>query len=263
MDWDRFNELVELSYAGRFDEVVAELTGLADAETDPPTKAAIMLAVANGFTDQRRFSDARRKLHQATATISSKHPSYPRLLLAVAVIDIHEENWKAALKKLGKIIEKYDGVLKIDDNADVFEEIQRNRGIALFELNRVREALPLLQSVRKIEYQKERTLYSIAASNIALKDYDAALLDFRELLSLNPNSIYRSYAHYNMGRIYYDRRQLARGKSEFENCLACPDRGNLSDRDLLQALVYSCRGLNLESDASRYSQMLKTGQLER
>ena len=66
-----------------------------------------------------------------------------------------------------------------------------------------------------------------------------------------------------MGRIYYDRRQLARARGEFENCLGCPDRGNLSDRDLLQALVYSCRGLNLESEASRYSRMLKTGQLER
>ena len=42
------------------------------------------------------------------------------------------------------------------------------------------------------------------------------------MTALNPNSIYRSYAHYNMGRIYYDRRQLARAKSEFENVWPAP-----------------------------------------
>ena len=173
------------------------------------------------------------------------------------MVDIDAENWKAALKTLDKIIRKYAPDLNTDDDRDILEETQRNRGIALFELRRVREALPLLQGVRKIDYARERTLCSIGSCNFA------SLIDFKELLSLNPNSAYRSFAHYVRGRIYYDRRQLARAKDEFANCLACPERGNIPNRHLLQALVYTCRALNLESDACRYSQLMESGQLGR
>lgn len=257
MDWDLYNELIELRDSGRIDEAIVGLTKLADIETEPSEKATAMIAIANGFTLQNRLSDARRKLHEATGVVGSDHAFYPRLLLAIAVVDMNQENWKDALKKLNTIIEKYKTPLELEDNKDVFEEVQRNRGIALFELNRIREALPLLQSVRSTQYQKERTLYSIAMTNFELKDHDAAILDFQELLSLHPESVYLAHAHYHLGRIYYAREQLARAKTEFEKCLTCPDRGNISDEHLLQALVFSSKGLNLQQDAARYTEMLE------
>lgn len=263
MDWDRYNELVELREAGQIEEASAELTTPADAARYPVVRAVIVMAVARGFSWQKRFSDARLTLNQAATMVGSNHVPYPRLLLAIAVVDIEEENWKTALKKLDKIIRQRAAALNTEDNRDVFEETQRNRGAALFALRRVREALPLLQSVRNIEYQKERAIYSIAIRNLELEAYDAALIDFQEVLSLTPNSTYRSHAHYHRGRIYYDQRQLARAKDEFESCLACPERGNLPNQHLLQALVYTCRVLNLESDASRYSQMLESSHLGR
>jgi tetratricopeptide (TPR) repeat protein len=257
MDWNRQQELTTLIEQGRFDEVEAELTNLADAETDPLAKAVILWMISDGLRFQSRFSAALSKLDEACATLGSTHETYPRLLLAKAVMDIDQKNWKAALKKLNHIIKTQSTLLKIEDNADVFQEVQRNRGIALFELGRDADALPLLESVRSTDYQRERTLYSIAAANIQLSNLDAAILAFQELLTLNPSSVYRSYAHYNIGRIHYDRRQLARAKMEFEECLACPDRGNLNDKHILQALVYTCQALNLEEDASRYAEVMR------
>jgi len=257
MDWNRLNELQTLVHEGRFEEAKTELTSLADIEKDAPTKAAILLTILQGLSIQKRYSAARSKLGQACAVVSSTDEIYPRLLLAKAVIDIDQKHWKAALKKLNHILETQSTLLKSEDNVEVFQEVQRNRGIALFELGRDADALPLLESVRSTDYQRERTLYSIAAANIKLSNLDVAIAAFQELLALNPSSVYRSYAHYNIGRIHYDRRQLARARMEFEACWACPDRGNLRDKHILQALLYTCQALNLEEDASRYTEMLR------
>jgi tetratricopeptide (TPR) repeat protein len=258
MDWNRFNELNVAINSGQIQSSLTELATMADAEPLPSDKVAILVAMSHAYRTLKRFQESRSALHEARGILGTESQFYPRLMLALAVLEIDEQNWQGALKMLDAVSENYGSVLRTEDNIDAWQEVQRNRGLALFELNRVSEALPLLQSVRSVEYQRERTLYSIAASHIQLKDFDAAILDFGELLSLNPGSIYSSYAHYNLGRIYYGRMQLARAKNEFEKCLACPDRGNLSDEEIFQALVYTCEGLNLEKDTVRYNAMLRS-----
>jgi len=137
MDGDRCNELIELRDAVHIAEASGELTKLVDAQRDPVVRAVIVMAVAKGFSWQKRFSDARLTLNHAATMVGSNHVSYPRLLLAIAVVDIKEENWKAALKKLDKIVRQPAVALNTENNRVVFEEIQRNRGIALFVLRRV------------------------------------------------------------------------------------------------------------------------------
>jgi tetratricopeptide (TPR) repeat protein len=258
MDWDRYNELVALRDVGRIDEATLELGKLAADEAEPSIKAIIKMAIAYGFSRHGRFSDARREFLQASETVGPNHILYARILLAIAVLEIDQEKWTEALKQLDNIVNGHRESLADVENQDVFEEVQWNRGIALFELHRISEALPLLQSVRSIEHLKDRTLYSIGMSNFELNNFDAAIVDFQELISRNPVSVYLAHAHYHLGRIYYEREQLARAKDEFEKCLACPDRGDLSDEHLLQALVFSSEGLNLQNDAARYSEMLKS-----
>jgi tetratricopeptide (TPR) repeat protein len=148
--------------------------------------------------------------------------------------------------------------LKIDDNSDVLEEVTRNRGIALVEMERYQEARPLLNASRTVTYHRERTLCSLGITDFALKNFDAAQLDFEELLALAPSSVFQAYAHYYLGKIFCRRGQLARAKSALEECLACPERGEVSEKILLQGLIYCSRGLNLSGDANRYSEMLKT-----
>jgi tetratricopeptide (TPR) repeat protein len=181
--------------------------------------------------------------------------------LEAAVLDIDEGDWKGGLKKLNAIFEKYSTVLQLDDNKDLLEQVQRNRGIALFEMRRFGEARPILETVRSLVYQRERTLCSLGMCNYELEDLDAAKRDFEELLSLNPGPLFQAYSHYYLGRILYAHGQHARAKAELEKCLASTTRGDVSDQILLQGLIYSCKALNLEDEAAHYSAMLKKAQV--
>ena len=69
MDWERYNELVELRNAGQIEEASAELAKLADAEPDPYIRAVVLMAVATGLSWQNRFADARQTLHGAARMV--------------------------------------------------------------------------------------------------------------------------------------------------------------------------------------------------
>jgi tetratricopeptide (TPR) repeat protein len=264
MNWDRFNELTALQDAGRIDkdsvridEATAELTKLADAETDPLAKSIALIAVADGLVSLKRFSDARRKINEACKVVGPDHEYYPRAAFKAAMLDMHEKNPKGALKKLDEILEKYGAVLGMEDHRDLLDEVDRNRGIALADLKRCREAIPILERYRSEPYDHDRTLYYLGACEFELKDFDVAKRDFQEMLSLEPNPAFQAYAHRYLGTIFNREGQLARAKAEFEKCLACPDRGDTSEAYLLDWLIDCSKALNLLDEVERYSEMRK------
>jgi tetratricopeptide (TPR) repeat protein len=257
VDWDRYNELITLRDSGRIEEAIGELTRLGDGETDPRNKAIILIAIAGGLRQLSRFSDARLQINEACAILGPEHESYPRAAFQAALLDIDQENWKGALKRLDDIRRKFASVLQVEDHKDLMEEVERRRGMALTKLGRFQEARQLLESVRLLEYDRVATLGYLGACDFELKDYDAAMEVYQELLSLEPSSVFQAYANYHRGTILFQRGQLARAKFEFEQCLSCPDRGEIPDDNLLQWLIDTCKGLNLERDAARYAQMRK------
>ena len=259
MDWDRLEELQKLIEARRADEALPELSRLAESETDPTNKGVLLDSIAIGLRVLGRFSEARRQVREACAVLGPEHVAYPAAAFHEALLDMDERKWKPALKKLDVLLKKYGPVLHEGVRGGLFEEVQRNRGMALVELRRSREARPLLESVRSIEYEKERTLCYLGLCDFELGDRGAARQEFEELLALPPasTSIFRASAHYYLGVIFVGQRQLARALAEFEKCLACPERGLITAKNLLGWLVNTSKALNLREDATRYSKMLK------
>lgn len=258
MNWDRYTELIALRDCGRIDEAIAELTKLGNAETDPLAKSITVIAVADGLVTLGHFPDARRKIHEACEILGPDHEYYPRAAFKAAMLDLHEKNSKGALRKLDEILETYAVVLHTDDHKDLLEEVQRNRGIALADLRRFRDALPILEFFRSEPYERERTLYYLGVCEFQLEDFGAAKRDFQEMLSLKPSSVSQVYAHEYLGRIFCREGQFARAKSEFEECLTGRDRSNTSEVYLLDWLIGCCKALNLKEDVARYTQMLKS-----
>jgi tetratricopeptide (TPR) repeat protein len=257
MNWERYNALVALRDDGHIEESMAGLAELIDEDADSLNKALVLMEIANGLRQLRRPSDARRKLSEACELLGPTHEYYPRAAFQVALLDMDEENWKGALKTLDDILEQHARVMHTEDHRDLLEEVQRRRGIALTKLGRFREARPLLESLHLQEYDRVATLGYLGVCDFELKDYDAAMKVYEELLSLDPGSVFRAYANYHRGIILFSKGQLARAKSEFEQCLACPERGDIPDQNLLRWLIDTCKGLNLEAEAARYAEMLK------
>ncbi len=257
MDWDRYFELVKLRDSGHVEEAILELAKLGEGAEDRLSEALVLIEIANGLRLLERNSDARRKIAEACQLLGPQHECYPRAAFLAAEVDMDEENWKGALKKLDEILEKYTPVLHTDDHKDLLEKVQQNRGIALTQLKRFREACAVLETLRSVEYERVATLCYLGICEFELGDPEGAKRDFQQMLSLDPNSIFQATAHQYLGVMFLRQGQLARAKFEFERCLACPDRGTLREADLLKWLVDSSNGLNLRDDAARYSEMLK------
>jgi tetratricopeptide (TPR) repeat protein len=257
MNWDRYNELMAQQDSERVEEVIANLNELGSAETDPQCKATILISVANVFRRIGRFSDARINIQKAMALLGPSDQYYPRAAFQDALLDMHEHNWKIALKKLGEILNKFRPILEIEDHEDLFDEVQRNRGIALAEVKQFSEALSILKAYRSEPYDRERTLYYIGACKFELGDFDSARLAFEDILSLNCSSIFQAYAHRYLGEIFFRNEKLPWAKAEFEKSLACPDRDKSSDVSVLTWLVNLSKSLNLEKDVAHYSEMLE------
>jgi tetratricopeptide (TPR) repeat protein len=257
MNWQRYNELVALRDSGRIEESIAGFFGLCVANEDPLSRAVVLMAIANGLRQLKRVADARHKIAEACELLDPKHEYYPRAAFQAALLDMDDENWRGALKKLDDILEKYETVMRTEDHRDLLEEVQRRRGMALTELERFREARPLLESLRLVEYDRAATLCYLGVCDFELKDHDAAMEVYNELLALDSDSVFRAYAHYHKGTILFQRGQLARAKSQFEQCLACPDRGDIPVENLVELLVDTCKGLNLTGDVARYAELLK------
>jgi tetratricopeptide (TPR) repeat protein len=258
MNWERYNTLVALRDSGHIEESMAGLAELFEEDSEPLNKALVLIEIANGLRLLKRRSEARHRLGAACELLGPKHEYYPRAAFQAALIDMDEENWKGALRKLDDILEHHANVLKTEDHKDLFEEVQRRRGMALTKLGRFGEARPLLESVRGIEYDRIATLSYLGVCDFELKDWNAALDVYEALLSIEPDySVFHAYANYHRGIILFHRGQLARAKSEFEQCLVCPDRGDISDNNLLTWLTDTCNGLNLSKEAARYAGMLR------
>lgn len=257
MDWERFSQLVKLRDSGHVEEAILELSRLAEETEDRLGKALALMEVVNGLRLLGRISDARDKVRDACELLGARHEFYPRVALQAAVLDLDEGNAKGALKKLDEILRKYIAVLQMEDHKDLLEEVYRNRGIALAELKRFREARPILERYRSEPYERERNLYYLGATEYELGDFGAAQSDLETMLTLNPTTVFRTYASEYLGRILYDNGQIARAKAQFEKCLASADRDKGHDEILLKWLVSSSKALNQTGDAARYSEMLK------
>jgi tetratricopeptide (TPR) repeat protein len=255
MNWDRYNELLLLRDSGHPEEAIAELTKLSDKEQDPLAKSIALLAIADGLVGLKHLSAARDKIRAASEILGPNHEFYPRVAFKAAILDMQEKKSSEAFRNLSMILKNYEAVLRMEDHKDLWEEVQRNRGIALADLRRFREALPILECFRSEPYERDRTLYYLGACEFELDDFDAAKRDFQEMMSLGSDSVFGAYAHRYLGTIFFRQGQLARAKGEFEECLASPHRDKKSDINLLGWLINTCTGLNLHEDAARYRRM--------
>lgn len=258
MDWERYNRLAAMMNSGRVEESIAGLVKLLNGSSDPTDRASVFMTIANGLRRLGRTSDARLQLTEAAEILGPAHEYFPRVLFQLALLRMDGGNWKDSLREFDVILKKYGPILSTQDHRDLLEEIQRNRGMALAELKRFREARFLLESVLPTEYERESTLCYLGMCDFELKDFEAARQVFQELLSLQPASAFRAYAYYYLGIINFNCHQFARAKVELENALTCKDRWKLSEANLLEWIINTCKALNLDRDVEHYSELLST-----
>jgi tetratricopeptide (TPR) repeat protein len=161
------------------------------------------------------------------------------------------------LQKLDDISKTYSSFLDRPENQDLREEVERYRGIALYELGKPLAALPLLETAATLEYEKPRTLYYLGRSCYDLGDLGRAKEFLRQALALDLRPLYQPGAHYVLGLCYHWQGQYARAIQELEWCIEHDDNELVPKWKVLTAVINALKALGLEREAERYSEVLR------
>lgn len=258
MDWKRFDELVELTQKNKTQEAISGLTDLVSFSENPADNAAVLLTIAACQRKLRRPTDARKILDDVRSLPGSPTSSHARALFLDASIDLDQGDWEHGLEKLDMLRGKFSSVLDESDNEDLLEDIQKSRGIALYELNRPKEARPLLEQALSLEHDKGATLYYLGRCCYDLGDLDAAREYLERALAIDLHPVYQPSAHYVLGLAYHWQGQNARAIREFEWCLDHDREQRVAKWKVLTGLLNASKTVGLMDDANRYSKLLKS-----
>jgi Flp pilus assembly protein TadD len=257
MNWERFGELVTLSESGQTEEAICGLRQLLVPSESHEDQATVLLIIGACQEELGRFGEARRSLAGARSLADKNSGIHPRALFFEARMDARERDWKQTLGKLEEIIQGYSSILHQPEREDLYEEVRRYRGMALYELDRPNEALPLLKEAAKVEYEKPAALYYLGRCCYDLGDLEGAKEHLRAALTLQLHPTYQPSAHYMLGLSYRWCGQYAWAIHEYEWCLENDTQQLVARWKVLDALARASKALGLESEADRYSRMLR------
>jgi len=256
MDWSRYEQLGALERSGNFKDALDGYRQLKTDCTDRRDKVVLLLAIVNCLLLLGRTSEAKQSIREAFTLVENDMKFYPRVAFKDATIDIELKDWKAALGKMERLLKDYPDALSDPDNSDVVEHLNRSRGFALTELNRFREAKPLLEEVSSKEFHQGPVLCYLGACNYELGDLEASEKNYSDALAVGLDPSYECSAHYGLGTIYLRQGKLAWANQQFEKCLEQQKWGRVPKRDVVVSLLRTAKGLGSEDQIELYTKML-------
>lgn len=276
MDEPKFLNACELRDEGKLTEACHEFIQLAESEADPLDKAGALLYAANTLEMSGQVEAATSKLSEARALIEGyPHPKSAadervaalELFLdyeAATLLWLRGENLEAVLKTFEAAIKKHrleaasnkhNLTPKDLHSSDFYEAIQIRRAFILADLNRWKEAMPILEGIQSPREYKEGVAFYLGHCYVCAGEYSKAkpyLLDALNL-GLPPSLEFR--AHDELGIVYMAIGGCARAKIEFETTLQTADANYLKDGSICKRLEICCRQLGLQAEAERYARM--------
>lgn len=260
VDWHRYYELLRLDEIGQSEVALSGLRQLLASAESRDEKSAILVAVAACLRNLGRAREARSALAEVRHGATNNNATFAaRAMMIEAALDIDDGKWSEALSKLDDLKSTFPDFLNQPEEQDTLADLERKRGIALYELHRPREASPLLELAATHNEERATVFYYLGRCRYDLGNLEGAKQAFRDALGSDLHPVYHPSAHYMLGLIHYHQGQHAWAIREYEWCLDHDEPRRQQRAKALTGLVLAYRALGMESEAQRYSNMLDAG----
>lgn len=256
VDWERYHELEALDRSGNPGAALSGFRELLNVATAPQDQAAILLAIAACFSNLGSPAEAREAASGALAQPDKASETFAWALLFNAGLEITQGNWAKALEFLDRLEADFHDLLSLPEHKDSRETAERRRGVVLYRLRRLEEAIPFLERAAKRQAERATVLYCLGRCRYDIGDLGGAQEALREALGLSLHPEYEPSAHYVLGLTHHWRGQNARAIEEYRWCLENDKRSRVPKRFALMALVEACKALGQEDQVAKYSEML-------
>jgi tetratricopeptide (TPR) repeat protein len=268
MDEQRFLNACQMREENKFSEAYEEFLKIAETTEDRIDKAGALLYAGMTLKLLERYEDAKCQFI-AARTVAAEYLSpnssvdervgHLELYLDFEDADLY---WKQgeneeALTRLSNFFETYAERMREPEFRPIYESVQARRAFILADLNRWKEAMPILEAARSFTEYKEGIAFYLGHCYLAAHDYSRSEERLIEALRLGlPHSLdYR--AHCELGMAYYSLEEYAKAKLEFELGARKADPSYIKQSQIWKWLEVTCLKLGLKDEARYYACLSK------
>jgi len=214
MDQRRLLHFIELRDSGRVQDALRELPDLLSTAADAQERASIMLNESACYQLIGRLEDASRCL-RAARKLTGRDDIYTNYVGADLLID--EGKYAEAAAALQRLRGDHAAELARPEERDLRDKVLVKLGILLAQLQRDREALPLLQQALSLQLDdptRGSVCYNLGLCHFTLGNKAEAKKLFLEAVD-KASPDYSVLARYYLGIVYGQEGAYARALQEF------------------------------------------------
>jgi tetratricopeptide (TPR) repeat protein len=258
MDKKRFEKALALRDSGRLDEAITEFRSLSAKADDKNEKASLMLNEMRCYSSLGQLTNAEHILGQIRSLAPDDAVVNVNVDFGAACLSAQRGEFKKAIVEYEQILREYVPLLARPEYRNLYEDTQQRRGIALVNLGKYAEALPVLEEATSFttlgtEGEQETRLY-LGISYNGLHEEGRAKKEFLRVIALNVKNSVEAQAHYRVGILYFTEGAFAQAKQQLEMILQTyqGDIPNLPLKYVYEQLSRACHYLGEERNAKEY-----------
>lgn len=183
----------------RSQDFKSDVTLWEDTALKSPGKPLVHNNLATTYLGVKRYADAERSL-RTTLRLDPRHPQ-ARINLGVMY---------AKQGQLDKAVDEFMGLINQGSSDPV---VLYNAGLALKNMDRPQEALPLLEKATERAPSNGDYFFTLGQVHQVLKKNDAALMAYRRSMKLKPGN---AMVHLNMGTVFWAQGHFFFADNEFQ-----------------------------------------------
>jgi tetratricopeptide (TPR) repeat protein len=228
-DWDQVHEIDALRESGRPAEALVKFKALRENATDAADRSSILLGESLCCRDLGRFDEASEAASQAVRLLPEESPARPYAEFSLACIRESEGKLDLAAQEFRELLKRHADLLNTKEHIELRHDAQRRLIGILLVLGHAVEPLSIVDALKTEELspaERAELSYREAEAHGLLGRHDRALELYQEAITGSLDRSLAARAHFHIGEVMYDRRELSRALDEFKIAETLTDPGN-------------------------------------
>ena len=266
MDEQRFLSACRMREEGKLAEAYDEFSKLAQDTEDQIDRAGVLIYAAKTLKILGQYESATTQLkavrelvpdHSFLNSVVDERLAHLEVYLDFEDADLYWQRGEntEALSRFEAALKKYTQRLHEPRFRGSYEAIQARRAFILADLDRWKEALPILEEIKSSEEFVEVIAFYLGHCYLAAHDYNAAEEKLTLALRLGLPSHLDYRAHCELGMTNYKLKDYAKAKQELEKGAEKADASYIKQSQIWKWLEVTCRSLGLKDEAQHYANL--------
>jgi tetratricopeptide (TPR) repeat protein len=263
LDPARFQRIAELQDSGQFEEVIRESQAALRETTDPNEQASLLIDGINASEFVGQLREARQMLDKLKRLHIPDVESRLNAEFCEPVLLTWEEKLKEGVAAFAAMLQRHGELLRQPDFRYLYERIQSRRALALVELERFTEALPIAQEAVRFSFdnqEEEQSIYfSLAVCLDETGDLESAKKEFIRVIGFGIKNGLEENARYRLAKLYFLTGGFAQARQQLETIVRDHPKGDfvVARKNLYEALSQTYRQLGDIVNAERYMDLAR------